>query len=76
MTVTELIQMISNVGFPIAMCLFLIITQSKEKVRQDEKDKTTNDIINKFSLNIQENTILLRQIQETINGGSKNETDK
>lgn len=45
MNVQEISQLVSNVGFPIAMCLMLIWYMTKETTRhKEETDKLSNTI--------------------------------
>lgn len=45
MNANDISQLVSNVGFPIAMCLMLVMYMSKETTRhKEETDKLSNTI--------------------------------
>lgn len=73
MDINTLTQIISSIGFPICVCIYLIYNQNKDKIRQDEQQAKMNEILNNFSLNIQENTLLLKEIQSNLRGDDKDE---
>lgn len=60
MDLNTLLNLISGVGFPMAISIYMIMWKKKS-------DEETQEILRNFSLNIQENTILLKQINEKIN---------
>lgn len=62
---TELAQIISSVGFPIAMCLLLL------KVMR-ENNQTNAKIIDDLRTTINKNTIILTKIYEKL-GSDNNE---
>ena len=69
MELDTLLQLMANLGIPTAFAIYLMIWKRKD-------DEKTNEILQNFALNIQENTILLKQLNETISrmkGDQKNE---
>lgn len=61
---TELAQIISSVGFPIAMCLLLL------KVMKENND-TNAKIIDDLRTTINKNTIILTKIYEKLGSDEK-----
>lgn len=64
----DIVNIISTVGFPIAITTYLLYFQNKQNERQDQKDEKLNETLNNFSLNMQENTILIRELISTLRG--------
>ena len=64
----DIINIVSSVGFPIAITTYLLYFQNKQNERQDQKDEKLNETLNNFSLNMQENTILIRELISTLRG--------
>ena len=67
MDLNTLLNLISGVGFPMAISIYMIMWKKKD-------DEKTQEILQNFSLNIQENTILLKQINDKLEIDSKNKT--
>lgn len=67
MDLNTLLNLISGVGFPMAISIYMIMWKKKD-------DEKTQEILQNFSLNIQENTILLKQINDKLELDSKNKT--
>ena len=59
MDLNTIINLIGSLGFPITITIYLLWS------RKNYDDKM-NDTLNNFSLNIQENTILIKQLVEII----------
>lgn len=59
MELNTLLNLISGVGFPMAISIYMIYNKQKSE------DKT-NEILKEFALNLQENTILLKQLSDMI----------
>lgn len=59
MELNTLLNLISGVGFPMAISIYMIYTKQKS-------EEKTNEILQNFALNLQENTILLKQLNDTI----------
>lgn len=55
MDLNTIINLIGSVGFPIAVSLYLL------KDKKDHDDKM-NETLNNFSLNLQENTLILKEL--------------
>ena len=53
MEMTELLQAISTVGFPIVMCIALILEIKEITNKHEEETKTFSDALNKNTLVIQ-----------------------
>lgn len=62
MDITSITTIISTVGFPIACVIYLFYFINKRDEKQDEKDKQMQEILTNFSLNIQENTLLIKEL--------------
>lgn len=62
MDLNTLLNLISGVGFPMAISIYMIMWKKKD-------DEKTQEILQNFSLNIQENTILLKQINDKLSDG-------
>lgn len=67
MDVQAIITLISNIGFPIACVVYLFYFLNKREEKQDEKDKQMQEILNNFSLNIQENTLMIKELLNKLN---------
>lgn len=67
MDVAAITTLITNIGFPISCVVYLFCFINKREDKQDEKDKQMQEILNNFSLNIQENTILIKQLLDKMN---------
>ena len=65
MDLNTLLNLISGVGFPMAISIYMIMWKKKD-------DEKTQEILQNFSLNIQENTILLKQINDKLELDTKN----
>lgn len=65
MELNTLLNLISGVGFPMAISIYMIYNKQKSEER-------TNEILQNFALNLQENTILLKQLNDTIKEMNKN----
>lgn len=73
MEVTEMISLINNVGFPIAAAIGLAFYLNKLH-NEDRQDRKQNiKVLQQFANNINENTILLKQILTLLQGGKKDE---
>lgn len=73
MEVTEMISLINNVGFPIAATIGLALYLNKLH-NEDRQDRKQNmKVLQQFANNINENTILLKQILTLLQGGKKDE---
>lgn len=59
MELNTLLQLIANLGIPTAFAIYLMNWKRKD-------DEKTQEILQNFSLNLQENTILLRQMNEIL----------
>lgn len=59
MELNTLLQLIANLGIPTAFAIYLMNWKRKD----DEKNQ---EILQNFSLNLQENTILLRQMNDIL----------
>lgn len=59
MDLNTLISLIGSLGYPMAISIYLIWAKRKT-------DDKTNEILTNFSLNLQENTIILKQINEML----------
>lgn len=57
MDLNTLLNLIGSVGFPIAISIYMIMWKKKS-------EEETQEILRNFSLNLQENTILLKQLNE------------
>lgn len=66
MDFNSIINLIGSLGFPMAVCIYLIYNKNK----YDEKN---TEVIQNFSLNIQENTLLLKQMMDLIDKLGKKE---
>lgn len=73
MDITSITTIISTVGFPIACVIYLFYFINKRDEKQDIKDQQMQEILTNFSLNIQENTLL---IKELLKESSDNDEDK
>lgn len=62
MDITSITTIISTVGFPIACVIYLFYFINKRDEKQDLKDQQMQDILTNFSLNIQENTLLIKEL--------------
>lgn len=62
MDLNTIINLIGSVGFPIVVSIYLL------KDKKDHDDKM-NETLNNFSLNLQENTLLIKQLIEIIKKG-------
>lgn len=65
MDLNTIINLVGSVGFPIAVSLYLL------KDKKDHDDKL-NETLNNFSLNLQENTLILKQLIEMLRKGDNN----
>ena len=59
MELNTLLQLIANLGIPTAFAIYIMNWKRKD-------DEKTQEILQNFSLNLQENTILLRQMNEIL----------
>lgn len=59
MEINTLLQLIANLGIPTAFAIYIMNWKRKD-------DEKTQEILQNFSLNLQENTILLRQMNEIL----------
>ena len=59
MELNTLLQLIANLGLPTAFAIYIMNWKRKD-------DEKTQEIMQNFSLNLQENTILLRQMNEIL----------
>ena len=59
MELNTLLQLIANLGIPTAFAIYIMNWKRKD-------DEKTQEIMQNFSLNLQENTILLRQMNEIL----------
>ena len=59
MDLNTIINLIGSVGFPIAITLYLLLTNTK-------KEEKMNETLNNISLNLQENTIMIKQLIDII----------
>lgn len=66
MDYNTIVNLIGSIGFPIAITIYLLMTKTK----YDEK---MNETLNNFSLNLQENTLMIKQLIEIIKETSKND---
>lgn len=64
MNVTDIVQAISTVGFPIACCCFLLWQNSKQDTYHREQ-------MEKLRTTIDENTKMIEKLAELIKGGLK-----
>ena len=62
MDITAITTIISTVGFPIACVIYLFYFINKRDEKQDMKDQQMQEILTNFSLNIQENTLLIKEL--------------
>lgn len=62
MDITSITTIISTVGFPIACVIYLFYFINKRDEKQDLKDQQMQEILTNFSLNIQENTLLIKEL--------------
>ena len=62
MDITSITTIISTVGFPIACVIYLFYFINKRDEKQDVKDQQMQEILTNFSLNIQENTLLIKEL--------------
>lgn len=62
MDMTTITTFISSVGFPIACVIYLFYFINKRDEKQDMKDQQMQEILTNFSLNIQENTLLIKEL--------------
>ena len=62
---TEIVQAVSTVGFPIACCCFLLWQNSKQ-------DQYHREQMEKLRGTIEENTRMIEKLAELIKGGLKN----
>ena len=75
MDVTNAMQVISNVGFPIFCVLALGFYIYKREIAAREERKQTQDMLMQFSLNLQENTHALQNLSELIKDGRNGNND-
>lgn len=66
MDYNTIVNLIGSIGFPIAITIYLLMTKTK----YDEK---MNETLNNFSLNLQENTLMIKQLIEIIKETSQND---
>lgn len=66
MDLNTIINLVGSVGFPIAVSLYLL------KDKKDHDDKM-NETLNNFSLNLQENTLILKELIGIIKEQTKND---
>lgn len=57
MDLNTLLNLIGSVGFPIAISIYMMMWKKKS-------EEETQEILRNFSLNLQENTILLKQLND------------
>ena len=62
MDITSITTLITTVGFPIACVIYLFYFINKRDEKQDMKDQQMQEILTNFSLNIQENTLLIKEL--------------
>lgn len=59
--VTQAVQLIQSLGFPIFVCVFLFWKSEKDAERHRDEMKTVTDALNN-------NTIALKELKEKMNG--------
>ena len=66
MDLNTMTQLISTIGFPIFICLYMIkVNQDSDKLHRDEIDKLRETVDN--------NTVAIVQLLDKLDGGEKNE---
>lgn len=71
MDVAAITTLITNIGFPISCVIYLFYFLNKREEKQDEKDKQMQDILSNFSLNIQENTLMIKELLNKLNNNKE-----
>lgn len=66
---TELIQAVSTVGFPIACCCFLLWQNSKQDQYNREQQEKLRDTIDGNTRSIEELGKIVQNLSEIIKGG-------
>lgn len=66
---TELIQAVSTVGFPIACCCFLLWQNSKQDQYNREQQEKLRDTIDGNTRSIEELGKIVQSLSEIIKGG-------
>lgn len=66
MDITQVTQIIANVGFPIFCVLALGMYIYKREILAREERKQTQEMLTQFSLNLQENTHALQNLSDLI----------
>ena len=64
MEMTELLQAISTVGFPIVMCIALLLEIKEITRKHEEESKTFTDALNK-------NTLVIQKLCDFMSKGEK-----
>ena len=72
MDITSIPTIISTVGFPIACVIYLFYFINKRDEKQDIKDQQMQEILTNFSLNIQENTLLIKELLKESSDNDEN----
>ena len=72
MDITAITTIISTVGFPIACVVYLFYFINKRDEKQDIKDQQMQEILTNFSLNIQENTLLIKELLKESSDNDEN----
>ena len=72
MDITSITTIISTVGFPIACVIYLFYFINKRDEKQDIKDQQMQEILTNFSLNIQENTLLIKELLKESSDNDEN----
>lgn len=69
---TDFVNAVSSVGFPIACCIFLLWQNAKQDEQRQRELSAMRKVMTSMQKTLDENTSVLRELVSMLKGGTKN----